>query len=144
VKLKAAFPNSDLALFANQFLNVRLHLETLRDALTIPAAAVQRGAPGLYAWLVAPDGTVSMRALRLGATEGDRVQVLEGLAAGDRVVIDGTDKLKEGGKVEVIEPSANPAAGGARAPRGEGKPPAAGSSPPAARGEHHKREAAGA
>jgi multidrug efflux system membrane fusion protein len=104
VKLKASFANADLALFANQFLNVRLHLETIADALTIPSAAVQRGAPGLYAWSVAADGSASMRTLRLGASEGDRVQVLEGLAAGDRVVVDGTDKLKEGSKVEVIEP----------------------------------------
>jgi multidrug efflux system membrane fusion protein len=109
VKLKASFANADLALFPNQFLNIRLHLETIADAISIPQAAVQRGAPGLYAWSVAADGSVALRTLKLGASEGDRVQVLEGLAPGDRVVVDGTDKLKEGAKVEVIEPT-SPAA----------------------------------
>jgi len=106
VKVKAEFDNRDLALFPNQFLNVKLHLETIPEALTIPTAAVQRGAPGLYSYKVAEDGTVSLRTLRLGFTDGDRVQVLEGLSRGDRVVVDGADKLKEGAKVEVIDPAA--------------------------------------
>ena len=112
VKLKAAFPNKDLTLFPNQFVNVKLRLETINDALTIPTAAVQRGAPGSYVYVVQADGTVTMRVPRLGITEGDRVQVLEGLASGDKVVTDGTDKLREGAKVEVIDAAA----------RGSGKP----------------------
>jgi len=110
VKLKAEFANTALALFPNQFVNVRLHLETIAHAVTVPAAAVQRGAPGLYVYLVQADGSVSMRTPKLGITEGDRVQVLEGLAPGDRVVVDGTDKLRDGAKVEAIDSSAQPGA----------------------------------
>jgi len=117
VKLKAAFTNRDLALFPNQFVNVRLHLETIANALTIPSAAVQRGAPGYYVYLIQADGTVTMRAPKLGITEGDRVQVIDGLALNDRVVVDGTDKLREGAKVEVIETKAPPGASGKAAAR---------------------------
>jgi multidrug efflux system membrane fusion protein len=116
VKLKAAFPNRDLTLFPNQFVNVKLRLETIADALTIPTAAVQRGAPGNYVYVVKDDNTVTMRVPKLGIIEGDRVQVLDGLTKGDRVVTDGTDKLREGAKVEVIDPAAKPGAapGGAK------------------------------
>ncbi len=113
VKLKAEFPNRDGSLFPNQFVNVKLHLQTLPRALTIPTAAVLRGAPGLYAYVVGKDGTVSMHTVKLGATDGDRVQVLDGLAVNDQVVVDGTDKLREGAKVELLQPGA-PAGGGQR------------------------------
>ena len=106
VKLKAQFANRELTLFPNQFVNVKLRLETIADALTIPTAAVQRGAPGNYVYLVQADDTVSLRVPKLGITEGDRVQVLEGLAKGDRIVVDGTDKLRDGAKVKVIEAGA--------------------------------------
>jgi multidrug efflux system membrane fusion protein len=112
VKLKAEFPNQDGALFPNQFVNVRLHLDKIDDALTIPSAAVQRGAPGLYAYVVKADNTVQIRPLKTGPTEGDRVQILDGLAANDRVVVDGVDKLREGAPVEVIDPSARAAGSG--------------------------------
>jgi len=120
VKLKGEFANRDLALFPNQFVNAKLHLEAIPNALTIPTAAVQRGAPGYYVYLIQADGTVTMRAPKLGITEGDRVQVLDGLALNDRVVVDGTDKLREGAKVEVIEPKAAQAASGkASSPSGD-------------------------
>jgi multidrug efflux system membrane fusion protein len=112
VKLKAEFPNKDGALFPNQFVNVRLHLDKIDDALTIPSAAVQRGAPGLYAYVVKADNTVQIKALKTGPTEGDRVQILDGLAVNDRVVVDGVDKLREGAPVEVIDPSARAASSG--------------------------------
>jgi len=103
VKLKGEFANRDGSLFPNQFVNVRLHLDRIDDALTIPSAAVQRGAPGLYAYAVKPDNTVQIRPLKLGPTEGDRVQVLAGLTANERVVVDGVDKLRDGAAVELIE-----------------------------------------
>jgi len=103
VKLKAEFPNRDAALFPNQFVNARLHLDRIDHALTIPSAAVQRGAPGLYAYVVKQDNTVQIRPLKLGPTEGDRVQVIDGLAANERVVVDGLDKLREGATVELID-----------------------------------------
>jgi multidrug efflux system membrane fusion protein len=121
VKLKAAFPNRELTLFPNQFVNVKLRLETIPDALTIPTAAVQRGAPGNYVYVVQADGTVAMRVPRLGITEGDRVQVLEGIAQGDQVVTDGTDKLRDGAKVEIIDASARAGGGAGGGARGAGK-----------------------
>ncbi|HEX4583712.1 MAG TPA: efflux RND transporter periplasmic adaptor subunit [Burkholderiaceae bacterium] len=105
VKLKAELANRDSTLFPNQFVNVRLHLDQIDNALTIPSAAVQRGAPGLYAYVVKADNTVQIRPLKTGPTEGDRVQVLEGLAANDRVVVDGVDKLRDGAAVELIDPA---------------------------------------
>jgi multidrug efflux system membrane fusion protein len=111
VKLKAEFPNRDGGLFPNQFVNIRLHLEKIDDALTIPSAAVQRGAPGLYVYVVKPDSTVQIRPLKLGPTEGDRVQVLGGLAANERVVVDGVDKLRDGAAVDLIDPAAPAGAG---------------------------------
>ena len=109
VKLKAEFANRELTLFPNQFVNVKLRLETIPDALTIPTAAVQRGAPGSYVYVVQTDGTVTMRSPKLGIIEGDRVQVLEGLVKDERVVTDGTDKLREGAKVDVIDAGAHAA-----------------------------------
>jgi multidrug efflux system membrane fusion protein len=138
VKLKAAFPNRDLTLFPNQFVNARLHLETIPNTLTIPAAAVQRGAPGYYVYLVQKDGTVTMRTPKLGLTEGDQVQVLDGLALNDRVVVDGTDKLREGARVEVIDANARkagPPRGGNGAPgRRHGADGPAGAAAPGAKG----------
>jgi membrane fusion protein, multidrug efflux system len=124
VKLKAEFPNRDAVLFPNQFINVRLHLDQIDHALTIPSAAVQRGAPGLYAYVVKADNTVQIRPLKLGPTEGDRVQVLDGLAANERVVVDGVDKLRDGAAVDVIEPAARGT--GADQPRPSGQPGGAG------------------
>ncbi len=118
VKLKASFENRDLALFPNQFVNVRLHLEAIADALTIPAAAVQRGAPGYYVYKVGSDGTVGLRTPKFGITEGDRIQVLDGLAANDQVVIDGTDKLRDGARIEIV----GPAAAGAKPAPADQKP----------------------
>jgi len=101
VKLRALFPNDDEALFPNQFVNARLLVNTLHNVVTVPSAAIQRGAPGTFAYVVGADNTVSVKVLKLGVTDGDRVQVVAGLAAGDRVVTDGTDRLREGTKVSV-------------------------------------------
>lgn len=109
IKLKAEFPNRDSALFPNQFVNVRLHLDRVDNALTMPTAAVQRGAPGVYAYLVQDDNTVTIRPLKLGAFEGDRVQVLDGLQAQQKVVTDGVDKLREGAAVTLIDAAASSA-----------------------------------
>jgi len=117
VRLKAEFANRDTALFPNQFVNVRLHLDQVDNALTIPSAAVQRGAPGAFVYFVKDDKTVQIRTLTLGPTEGERVQVIDGLAANDKVVIDGVDKLRDGAAVVLIDPSARAAQGDAtRAP----------------------------
>lgn len=123
VKLKAQFGNEDGALFPNQFVNVRMKLDTLRDAVVIPSAAVQRGAQGLFVYLVRGDSTVTQRPVRLGPAEGQRVAVAEGLAPGDMIVIDGMDRLRPGAAVEVTSqrPEIKPAPEGMRKGRGKGK-----------------------
>ena len=108
VKLRALFDNTDESLFPNQFVNVRLLVDTVKDALVVPVAAIQRGQPGIFVYLVKPDETVEIRVVELGATDGERVAVTKGLQAGDQVVIDGTDRLREGAKIR--KPSAGPRA----------------------------------
>lgn len=119
LKLKAEFANADGRLFPNQFVQVRLQLNTLRDVLTVPATAVQRGARGSFVYKVQDDGSVSLRPVRVGASEGDWVAVQGELAAGDTLVTDGADRLRDGAKVEVITPRSpgNGATGGGRGRR---------------------------
>src|SRR6266850_1604173 len=101
VKLKAQFLNDDGGLFPNQFVNVRMKLDTLRDAIVVPSAAVQRGAQGMFVYVVQPDRTVALRNVRLGPLDGQRQAIAEGLAAGELVVTDGTDRLRAGAQVEI-------------------------------------------
>lgn len=111
IKVKALFPNKDNALFPNQFVNVRLQLDTLKDVLVLPTAAVQRGAPGTFVYVVA-DGQVALRKVGVLATDGELTAVRGELKPGDQVVTDGADRLRDGGKAEVIRAPA----GGASAP----------------------------
>jgi multidrug efflux system membrane fusion protein len=101
IKLRAIFPNANKTLFPNQFVNIRLLLDTHKGVVTMSSAGIQRGIPGTFVYLINADGTVSVRPVKLGATEGDRVEVISGLQQGDRVVIDGADKLREGAKVVI-------------------------------------------
>ncbi len=101
VKLRAQFDNADNKLFPNQFVNARLLVKTLHDVVIVPGAAVQRGAPGAYAYVVDADNKVSVRTLKLGPSDGDMVAVREGLAAGERVVVDGADRLRDGASVTI-------------------------------------------
>jgi membrane fusion protein, multidrug efflux system len=103
VKLRAEFADDDDSLFPNQFVNVRLLVDVQRDATVIPTSAVQRGAPGTFVYLINPDSTVAVRPVTLGVGSGERVAVSSGLSPGDRVVIDGADKLRNGAKVTVRE-----------------------------------------
>jgi multidrug efflux system membrane fusion protein len=119
VKLKAEFPNADDALFPNQFVNVRLRVETKRNATLIPLAAVQRGAQGTFVYVVGQDQSVAVRPVTLGPGLADVVAVETGVAPGERVVTDGVDKLRDGAKVEVATPGAPGAAAEAR-PDGNG------------------------
>lgn len=104
VKLKAVFPNTQNELFPNQFVNTRLLLETMRDAVVIPAAAVQHGAQNTFVYLVKADKTVTVRPITVGATQNDQIAVTSGLEVGDPVVVDGAERLREGSRVEVKEP----------------------------------------
>lgn len=120
IKLRAQFSNEDEALYPNQFVNVRLLLDTHKDVTTISTAGVQRGVPGTFVYLVNADSTVSARPVKLGVTDGDRVEVVSGLTPGDRIVIDGADKLRDGAKITVRSeapakaPDADKSGGGKR------------------------------
>ena len=101
VKLKAQFANDDGGLFPNQFVNVRMKLDTLKDTVIVPAPAVQRGAQGMFVYVVRQDNTVTPRPVRLGPLDGQRQAIAGGLQAGETVVTDGTDRLRPGAQVEV-------------------------------------------
>jgi membrane fusion protein, multidrug efflux system len=102
LRLRAQFANADYGLFPNQFVNVRLVLRA-DEALVIPNAAVQFGSQGTFVFVVGEDSKVSLRPLKLGANEGERVEVLDGLQAGERVVVEGLDRLREGSTVNVVD-----------------------------------------
>lgn len=102
LKLKARFDNADDALFPNQFVNVRLHVLTRKDVTAIPTAAVQQGSAGAFVFLVQEDNTIAVRQVKLGAINSGMVAVNEGLKPGDRVVTEGTDRLRAGAKVEIL------------------------------------------
>jgi multidrug efflux system membrane fusion protein len=104
IKLKAQFPNPDGLLFPNQFVNVRMVVDTRRNATIIPIAAIQRGARGIVVYVVKDDQTVSMRPVAMGPIENDNVLIESGVAPGEMVVVDGIDRLREGVKVDVIAP----------------------------------------
>ena len=120
------FPNDESALFPNQFVNARLLLDTKQGVIVVPSAAVQRGPKGTFVYVVnEADQTVSVRAVTLGVAQGEEASIETGLAAGEVVVMDGTEKLREGSKVE-LRPSAGavpagqeqPAPGGERRKQG--------------------------
>lgn len=110
-RLKAVFPNSDNALFPNQFVNARLSLETKKGVLIVPAVAVQRGPTGTFVYSVGDDSTVSVRPVKLGLSQGNDVEIQDGLAPNDRVVVDGAEKLTEGMQVTVHQAGEGPASG---------------------------------
>lgn len=124
VKLRGIFANDPQILFPQQFVNIVLLVDTLRDTKTIPSAALQNGAPGTYVYLVKDDNTVTVRPIKSGPQSGDRLAVLSGLEVGDKVVVDGADKLREGASVSLpaaatgaTVPVDNPAAGDKRGRR---------------------------
>jgi multidrug efflux system membrane fusion protein len=128
VKLKAEFANTDDKLFPNQFVNARLRVETRHDAILLPVAAIQRGTQGTFVYVVGEDKAVTVRPVTLGPVSSDVVAIEKGLAAGEQVVTDGADKLREGAKVEVTTPGAREVAG--KGPRGPAGPAGAGGGSP--------------
>lgn len=119
VKVRAQFDNTDNALFPNQFVNARLLVQTLKNVVTVPTSAIQRGAPGAYVYVINADNTVSVRQIATAVVDNNITEVRSGLSAGERVVIDGTDRLRDGLKVIVATENGQPAATG-RAGAGEG------------------------
>ena len=125
-RLKAQFNNSDGELWPNQFVNVRLLLETMKNSLVIPAAAVQRGPQGMYVYVVKPDKTVDVRQVTVAISQNNLTSVASGLSPNDTVVTDGQDKLHAGSTVETRPagpPNGQaPGAGSSGQRRGAGSP----------------------
>lgn len=103
VKLRALFENADEALFPNQFVNIRLALARQEDVLSIPTAAVQYGAEGAFVFVIGDDQRATRRELTLGRANAGRVEVRSGLAAAERVVVEGVDRLHDGRDVLIVE-----------------------------------------
>lgn len=122
LKLRADFANTDETLFPNQFVNVRLRLATLPDALTIPTDAVQYGANGAYVYLVDEAHKAYIRPVKLGISDEGRIAVLDGLKAGDDVVLEGLDRLREGREVRIADESGGTVGTPAAAPAGQQRP----------------------
>ncbi|PMS20478.1 multidrug transporter subunit MdtA [Trinickia dabaoshanensis] len=138
VKLRALFGNDSQMLFPNQFVNARLLVDTIHQAVIVPSSAVLNGANGPFAYVVKPDDTVTVRPLKVGPIDGERTSIASGLAIGERVVIDGSDRLREGAKITVAPDAAavlRAASGGREA----------GAAPGGASGAHahHRKSASG-
>jgi len=100
IKLKATFSNDDEKLWSGEFVHARVLIDTRKGALTVPSAAIQRGPNGFYVWRVGPDGTAQAQPVQAGAAQGDLTVLDNGLAAGDRVVVQGQYRLQAGARVD--------------------------------------------
>ncbi len=150
VKAKAEFANGDESLFPNQFVNVRLLLDVMHGAIVIPTSSLERGAGGLFVYVVQPDHTVAVRNIKTGPTEGERVAVSEGLKVGEEVVTSGADRLRDGSKVEL--PGENLQAAGANGEKaaaaakpadGDSAKRQGGQGQGRGQGEHRRRDGSG-
>ena len=128
-KLKAVFDNKDNALFPQQFVNVRLLVDTLTNQLVVPNVAIQNGQQGTFVYVVDDDSKVHLKTVQVGVTTQTSADILGGISDGDRVVVDGTDRLIEGATVRVRKagemenpPGYDPTAGGrgGRGKKGDG------------------------
>src|SRR5215469_8437874 len=124
VKLRAIFDNEQEILFPNQFVNIQLLVDTLQDSDIVPRAAIQHGAPGAFVYVVKPNQTVAVQKVKIGPADGQNIAILDGLQPGEKVVVDGSDRLREGAKVMVA------GSGGERHEAGEPKAAAAPGAPP--------------
>ena len=133
IKMRATFDNPNGVLFPQQFVNVLLLVDTLTGVALAPNAAVQVGPSGNFVYLLNADSTVSKRDVVTGPSDGKRTTITSGLASGDKVVIDGVDRLREGAKVMIAEAAPGTAEGQGRQPNGAGA--GAGGD---AQGRHHR------
>ncbi|MEJ0004358.1 MAG: MdtA/MuxA family multidrug efflux RND transporter periplasmic adaptor subunit [Pararobbsia sp.] len=135
LKLRGLFENTEGLLFPNQFVNAKLLVDTLHGALIVPSASVQTGSVGQFVYVVKPDDTVTVRVVKVGPIDGERTSIASGLEAGETIVTDGADRLREGAKV--IIPAAH--GNGASGARGAGW--ASGASGAHAHRHHHASDA---
>lgn len=150
IKFKARFANEDMALFPNQFVNIKLLARTLDDMTLAPSAAIQRGRDGAFVYVVGADNTVSQRKVQLGVESGNQIAVEEGLKPGEQVVVDGIDQLRDGAQIEISDASSllKPSGprgenrrgrGGAKGDAASAQPPVGDASAPAG-GRRHRAE----
>lgn len=122
LKLKAQFDNNEGSLFANQFVNIKMHLDTLPGVTLVSSAAIQHDTQGPFVYVVGQDKTAQVRRVTLGPTEGDKVAVLSNLAADETVVVEGVDRLREGSQVDIAQKDGLAVAADPNAqPKSEGK-----------------------
>ncbi|AIO42123.1 RND transporter MFP subunit [Burkholderia latens] len=128
IKLRATFANKDGLLFPNQFVNTRLLVDVMRNATIVPTSAVLTGSIGQFVYIVKPDNTVTVRKVKVGPVDGERTSIVSGVALGERVVTDGSDRLREGSKITIPadKPSGASGARGGAAPGASGASAAAG------------------
>lgn len=123
VRLKAVFQNEDLSLWPGQFVNVRLMLETIKQATVTPSPAVQRGPNGAFVYVLGEDGLAHMRSVTTGRQDEALVVILSGVKPGETVVVSGFSRLSDGAKVRVIDNGGSENAGaGGREASGKGRP----------------------
>ena len=106
IRMRSTFDNPKGVLFPNQFVNVRLLVDTMTGATLAPNAAIQLGASGDFVYLLKDNSTVAKRDVAVGPTDGKHTVITSGLAGGDKVVIDGVDRLRDGAKVKIADPAA--------------------------------------
>ncbi len=133
VNVRATFANDDEVLFPNEFVNVRLLVDTLHGVVLVPTPAVQNGAPGDYVYIANADGTAAVQKVTLGPSDGKHTAILSGLKPGQTVVIDGMDRLSDGAKIKVA---------GAQAPGGNAQAPGDDATAARAGGKHGRRATA--
>jgi multidrug efflux system membrane fusion protein len=109
IHLKATFDNPDEALWPGEFVDMRLQVETLPNAVTVPARSIQAGPNGSYLFVIKPDNTVEQRVVTVAETEGDLAVVSKGVSAGEQIVVDGQYRLQQGTKVSILPPQLQPA-----------------------------------
>ncbi|MBN3792692.1 MdtA/MuxA family multidrug efflux RND transporter periplasmic adaptor subunit, partial [Burkholderia sp. Ac-20353] len=143
VKLRATFDNKEGLLFPNQFVNTRLLVDVIRDATIVPTSAVLTGSIGQFVYIVKPDDTVTVRKVKIGPVDGERTSIVSGVTVGERVVTDGSDRLREGSKITIPADKPKGASGthGANAASGASGASAAsaasGTKGGGHRGQHH-------
>jgi multidrug efflux system membrane fusion protein len=117
VMIKAEFSNSKMALYPNQFVNVRMLVDTVQNAVVVPSAAIATGGKGSYVYVIGNEDKVALRTVTAGVSNKELTAITAGLAVGERVVTDGLDRLKEGSKIQIVLPSDGSSTDGAGAPR---------------------------